>query len=287
MLTTPLTLVSPAKLNLFLHITGRLPNGYHTLQTLFQLLDYGDTMEFQATEDAELRLSCNRPELQGEDNLVLRAARALQRHTGSRSGAHIHLHKRIASGAGLGGGSSNAATTLLALNHLWQTGLDRRQLGEMGLQLGADVPVFVEGRTAWAEGIGEQLTPVVLPQRHYVVLSPPCHVATAEIFSHQQLTRDTTPIKMAAFLAGQSGNDCEALVRNLYADVDAALDWLEQFASARMTGTGASVFASFSDSNAARAVLDALSTSTDSRINADRVQAFMASGIAESPLCAL
>ena len=281
------SLLSPVKLDLFLHITGRRADGYHSLQTLFQLLDHGDAMEFEVRPDDKLELLCNRSELQSENNLVLRAARALRTLTGTRAGARISLHKRIATGAGLGGGSSNAATTLVALNHLWKTGLGRQDLANLGLHLGADVPVFVHGRTAWAEGIGEVLTPVSLPRCYYVVLTPPCHVATAEIFSHQQLTRDSTAIKMAAFLAGQSGNDCEALVRNLYADVDAALDWLEQFASARMTGTGASVFASFSDSNAARAVLDALSTSTDSRINADRVQAFMASGIAESPLCAL
>jgi len=285
--TRQLTLLSPAKLNLFLHITGRRADGYHNLQTLFQLLDYGDTMHFEHLPTAEIQLRCDQPQLQSHDNLVVRAASALREHTGTSVGASITLNKKIPMGAGLGGGSSNAATTLVALNHLWQTGLSRNELSDIGLRLGADVPVFIHGRTAWGEGIGEQLTPVLLPHRFYIVLSPHCHVATGEIFSHQQLTRDSTAIKMAAFLAGQSRNDCENLVRKLYPDVDNALHWLNQFASARMTGTGASVFAGFESREAAMTVLHALSGSKDEFINAERINAFVASGITESPVCVL
>jgi 4-diphosphocytidyl-2-C-methyl-D-erythritol kinase len=282
-----LTLLSPAKLNLFLHITGRRPDGYHTLQTLFQLLDYGDIMHFELLPTDETQLVCDDPQLQSAENLVLRAASALRERTGVQIGARITLNKKIPMGAGLGGGSSNAATTLVALNHLWQAGLSRAELSDIGVRLGADVPVFIHGRTAWGEGIGEQLTPVYLAHRFYIVLSPPCHVATREIFSNQQLTRDSTAIKMAAFLAGQSRNDCEVLVRKLYPDVDNTLNWLNQFASARMTGTGASVFAGFESREAAITVLRALSNSKDKAVNAERIKAFVASGIAESPVCAL
>ncbi len=286
MSATQLTLLSPAKLNLFLHITGRRADGYHLLQTLFQLLDYGDTMHFERLDSDKLELVCNQPALQTEDNLVLRAAKALLEATDLKAGMRITLEKRIPTGAGLGGGSSNAATTLIALNHLWQTDLDNKALQAIGLRLGADVPVFVNGKTAWAEGIGELLTSVQLPTRYYLVLCPPCHVATGQIFSHQELTRDSTTIKMAAFLAGQSRNDCEALVRKLYPEVDIALNWLNNYASARMTGTGASVFASFDSKESAQAVLHELSASTDARINAGTVTAFVACGITESPVCA-
>ncbi len=285
--STQLSLLSPAKLNLFLHITGRRTDGYHNLQTLFQLLDFGDGMRFELLPTDQTQLICDDMQLQSADNLVLRAANALRERTGIQTGVRITLNKKIPMGAGLGGGSSNAATTLVALNHLWQSGLSRTELSDIGVRLGADVPVFIHGRTAWGEGIGEQLTPVLLAHRFYIVLSPPCHVATGEIFSHQQLTRDSTAIKMAAFLAGQSRNDCEVLVRKLYPDVDNALNWLNQFASARMTGTGASVFAGFESREAAIAVLNALSDSRDREINAERINAFVASGITESPVCAL
>ncbi|MEX2334629.1 MAG: 4-(cytidine 5'-diphospho)-2-C-methyl-D-erythritol kinase, partial [Pseudohongiella sp.] len=235
-----ITLPAPAKLNLFLHITGRRSDGYHTLQTLFQLLDYGDELRFSLRTDGQLRLTCNDTSLSNNDNLVLRAAGLLRQTLNIKTGADIHLIKRIPAGAGLGGGSSDAATALLALNQLWQGGLSRTRLAELGLQLGADVPVFVFGNSAWAEGIGEELEPVTLAEQFFVVLTPACHVTTGTIFSHQQLTRDSTAIKMCAFLAGQSRNDCETLVRKLYPAVDAALDWLSQFAPARMTGTGCS-----------------------------------------------
>jgi 4-diphosphocytidyl-2-C-methyl-D-erythritol kinase len=240
-----LTVFSPAKLNLFLHITGRRADGYHTLQTLFQLLDYGDTLHIQRLPTAAIELECNIPQLAGPDNLIVQAAMALRQVSGCQTGARITLHKHIPMGAGLGGGSSNAASTLLALNAIWGTGLDQDTLCAIGLHLGADVPLFVRGESAWAEGIGEQLVGVDLAPKFYLVICPDCHVSTRDIFSHQQLTRNTTAIKMAAFLAGQTRNDCEALVRKLYKPVDSALIWLSQFGQARMTGTGASVFAAF------------------------------------------
>lgn len=257
-MNTSLTLFSPAKLNLFLHITGRRADGYHELQTFFQLLDYGDELHIESNDSGELVLHCNDNALAGDNNLVLKAARALQRHSGSTAGATIHLHKKIPTGAGLGGGSSNAAVALVALNQLWNTGLDTEQLCDLGVALGADVPVFVRGESAWAEGVGERLIPVDLPEKTYLVITPDCHVSTAEIFSHQELTRDTTPIKMAAFLAGQTRNDCENLVRRLYTPVDSALNWLNHHAPARMTGTGASVFAVFDSHEEASAVFSQL-----------------------------
>jgi len=250
-----LTLLSPAKLNLFLHITGRRGNGYHELQTLFQLLDWGDRLSFTANRSGEITLDSDAPDIALEDNLVYRAARLLQREAGSPHGVHIALRKHIPTGGGLGGGSSNAATTLLALNKLWQLALEQPRLQAIGAGLGADVPVFVGGRTAWAEGIGDILTPVDLPERWYVIITPSCHVSTGQIFSHLQLTRNTSPIKMATFFEGYSRNDCQDLVRRLYPDVDAVFTWLERFAEARLTGTGASVFASFGTEAQAEAVV--------------------------------
>lgn len=243
-----LSLLSPAKLNLFLHITGRRSDGYHTLQTLFQLLDWGDQLQFTANDSGEITLQSNATDIPPEQNLVMRAARLLQR--GSH-GAHIVLHKRIPTGAGLGGGSSNAGTTLLALNHLWEMRQTCAQLQALAAHLGADVPVFAGARTAWAEGIGELLTPVDLPERWYLILVPDCHVSTAEIFSHRQLTRNSIPIKMATFFEGDSRNDCQPLVRSLYPPVDNALKVLDKFGKARLTGTGACAFISFD--NAERA----------------------------------
>jgi len=238
----PVTLLSPAKLNLFLHILGRQPDGYHRLQTLFQLLDWGDSLRFEVDQSGAVTLDSEGLDIPAEDNLIVRAARLLQRGS---LGARITLVKRIPAGGGLGGGSSNAATTLLALNHLWELGHSRAELMRLGRGLGADVPVFVRGRTAWAEGVGELLTPVVLPPAWYLVITPDCHVSTGEIFSHRELTRNTSPIKIAAFFEGTSQNDCQDLVRRLYPEVDKALIWLANFGEARLTGTGASVFASF------------------------------------------
>lgn len=255
--------MAPAKLNLFLHITGRRADGYHELQTLFQLLDFGDRLLFEETDAPGLSLhllpdsSYNNVPL--DDNLIVRAARLLAQRSERQHSAKISLSKHIPMGAGLGGGSSDAATTLLALNQLWNLGLDRESLAGIGLQLGADVPLFILGKSAWAEGIGEQLQAVELPDAWYVVVMPDCSVSTAEIFTQEHLTRNTTAIKMADFLAGRSRNDCESVTCGLYPEVEKALNWLGQYAPARMTGTGAAVFARFDDEASARAVLAELS----------------------------
>lgn len=275
MADTTLTLPAPAKLNLFLHITGRRPDGYHHLQTVFQLLDHGDQLAFKSNEDGELSLDSNEPELLGPDNLVLKAARLLQDHSGCRRGVHITLHKRLPLGGGLGGGSSDAATTLLGLNRLWGTGLSLTELAELGLRLGADVPVFIAGRSAWAEGIGEILTPMTLPTQFYVVLTPPCRVATVEIFSHQELTRNTSPIKIPGFPVTEARNDCETVARQLYPEIKAALDWLNRFGDAKLTGTGASIFAGFSSRAEAEEVLAQLPANW---------RGFSAEGVNVSPL---
>ena len=268
-----LSLLSPAKLNLFLHITGRREDGYHELQTLFQLLDWGDSLHFTSNDSGEITLSGCDLDIPLAQNLITRAAHALPRHP--QQGAAIKLEKRIPEGGGLGGGSSNAATTLLALNYLWQLGLTAGELQLIGAQLGADVPVFTGGYTAWAEGIGEILTPVEMPPSWYLVVVPDCHVSTAQIFSNEQLTRNTSPIKIAAFFEGHSRNDCQDLVRNLHQEVDNALKWLDNFGDAKLTGTGACVFASFPDKQQARHALGQLPNS---------MTGFVAQGLNKSPV---
>lgn len=242
-----LTRLAPAKLNLFLHITGRRADGYHELQTLFQLLDYGDELSFDPLPNGDLSLHAEGPTASAmplDDNLILQAAELLRQEAmDPMLGAAISVGKRLPAGAGLGGGSSDAAATLLALNELWQLDLPEARLCELGVKLGADVPVFLRGRSAWAEGVGEILTPVELPVAFFLVVTPPCFVSTKEVFSQENLTRNSPAIKMADFLAGRSRNDCEAVTRALYPAVAEALDWLAQFTEARMTGTGASVFA--------------------------------------------
>ena len=242
-----LTRLAPAKLNLFLHITGRRADGYHELQTLFQLLDYGDELSFDPLPNGDLSLHAEGPTASAmplDDNLILQAAELLRQEAKDpKLGAAISLYKRLPAGAGLGGGSSDAAATLLALNELWQLDFTEAQLCELGVKLGADVPVFLRGRSAWAEGVGEILTPVELPDAFFLVVTPPCFVATKEVFSQENLTRNSPAIKMADFLAGRSRNYCEAVTRALYPEVAQALDWLAQFTEARMTGTGSSVFA--------------------------------------------
>ncbi len=246
-----LHLPAPAKLNLFLHITGRRDDGYHLLQTVFQLLDYGDELRFEARNDGQLNLQTGLEGVDPEDNLVLRAARALKARTGSPLGADITLLKHTPVGAGLGGGSSDAATTLLGLNSLWGSGLGLDELARLGLALGADVPVFVRGRSAWAEGVGEVLTPVELPTRWYLVIYPGCPVNTAGIFKDPQLTRSTPEITMAAFLGGHSHNDCEPVASRINPEIARALAWLGGYGTARMSGTGSAVFAAFEDEQAA------------------------------------
>ena len=248
-------LPSPAKLNLFLHITGKRDDGYHNLQTLFQLLDYGDTLSFTGRDDGALNLQTSITELDNPDNLVLQAARLLQQHSSTVLGADISLEKVLPMGGGIGGGSSNAATTLLALNTLWDLNLSIDTLAQLGSRLGADIPVFVRGHTAWAEGVGDKLITVTMPERYYLVLTPDCHVSTARIFSHKELTRDTPDITVAAFLEQGGGNDCQPLVQRLFTEVDEAIKWLNQYAEAQLTGTGSSVFASFNSRQQAQKIL--------------------------------
>lgn len=271
-MSTTLSLLSPAKLNLFLHITGRRSDGYHELQTLFQLLDWGDQLSFTPNHSGLITLQSDATGIPAEQNLIVRAATLLQK---DGLGVHITLQKQIPAGAGLGGGSSNAASTLLALNHLWELQLPRAALQALGAQLGADVPVFVGARTAWAEGIGEILTAVELPERWYLVLVPDCHVSTAEIFSHPQLTRNSIPIKMSAVFGGDSRNDCQQLVRQLYPQVDKALKILDSFGAARLTGTGACAFVTFGSEAEARAAQKQLSSEWTS---------ILARGVNTSPL---
>jgi 4-diphosphocytidyl-2-C-methyl-D-erythritol kinase len=280
-MTNSLSLLSPAKLNLFLHITGRRSDGYHQLQTVFQLLNYGDQLSFTLIEEDVIQLE---PELAGvkfEDNLIIRAAMKLKHHRTINRGVHIQLEKKLPMGGGIGGGSSNAATTLLALNHLWQCHLNRQELSAIGLALGADVPVFVQGRTAWAEGVGEQLEPIDLATNWFLVVQPDCHVSTAAIFSHKDLTRDTPAIKVAAFLEGGGHNDCQPLVRKLYPEVNECLQWLEESGyQPRMTGTGACVFVEFENADSA---LKTQTKIADLRANGLKVKSFVAQGINLSP----
>lgn len=250
-----LTLPAPAKLNLMLHITGRREDGYHKLQTLFQFLDYGDELSFTPLSNSDIEVISDFSEVPNEQNLIYKAARLLQEHSGCQQGARICLKKILPTGAGLGGGSSDAATTLIALNQLWELGYGLTELADLGLKLGADVPVFVHGHAAWAEGVGEQLTAVSPSEPWYLVLTPDCHVSTVEIFSHKELTRNTSAITIATALEGGCRNDCQPVVSKLYPAVKQALLWLNQFAAAKMTGTGASVFAEFPTQDQAQQVL--------------------------------
>ncbi len=240
-----LTLPAPAKLNLMLHITGRRADGYHELQTLFQFLDYGDELSFRLREDGQIRLLTELPGVDHDSNLIVRAARMLQRESGCTLGADIQLTKRLPMGGGIGGGSSDAATTLVGLDHLWNTRLGEDRLAELGLNLGADVPVFVRGRAAFAEGVGERLQPVDLPEPWFLVIAPQVSVSTAEIFADPELTRNTPAITVRSLLAGGGHNDCQPVVEKRYPEVHNALSLLNKFVQARMTGTGACVFGSF------------------------------------------
>lgn len=237
-----LTLPAPAKLNLFLHVTGRRADGYHELQTVFQFIDLQDTITLTNRPDHQIMRSTSWSEVAEEDDLMMRAARQLASSCGVSAGVDIAIEKRIPMGAGLGGGSSDAATVLCGLNLLWGLNLSNRELADIGIILGADVPIFIHGHAAWAEGAGEILTSIDPPEDNYLLIVPPAHVSTAEIFNHPALTRDSSPIKIADFLEGQGHNDLEAVVRQEYPVIDAAMNWLQHFANARMTGTGAGVF---------------------------------------------
>lgn len=250
---------APAKINLFLHVTGRRADGRHELQTLFQFLDHGDTLCFRVRADGLIRRVFGAPDVAPADDLTVRAARRLQELAGTSLGADIAVTKRLPGGGGLGGGSSDAATTLLALDRLWDTGLGRADLAAIALELGADVPVFVAGHAAWAEGVGEQLTPAEPREPWYLVLVPPVTVSTAEAFADPELTRDHPPIRMRDFLAGAGVNVFEAPVRRRFPAVAEALDWLaDRGLTPRLTGTGACVFGAFTEESSARAARAAL-----------------------------
>jgi len=289
-----LRLIAPAKLNLFLHINYRRPDGYHELQTLFQLLDYGDELQFEDWQEhtggSPFQLTSQLADLRNADNLISKAADSLveyarQHHLAQRLiPIKITLTKHLPTGGGVGGGSSDAATTLLALNQLWRLELSSQQLAAIGVRLGADIPVFTGGQTAYAEGIGERLQTLNMPELWYVVIRPDCQVSTAEVFSHKELTRDTPKSRIATALGGDLGllalgqtdvtNDCKSIVCRLYPAIQEAMGWLNQFSPARLTGTGACIFACFTDKERANHVFSQLPAN---------YQGFVAKGINQSP----
>ena len=274
--------LAPAKINVFLHITGQRADGYHTLQSAFQLLDFYDTLSLRPTNDGLIFRLNTIENVAEQDDLCVRAAKALQQATGCPKGVTIQINKRIPMGGGLGGGSSDAATMLLALNHLWSLNLPRASLMEIGLTLGADVPFFIFGQNAWAEGIGEILTPLPLPSTYYVVLTPKIQVSTVKIFTHSGLTKDTKPLKIADFSNGanskQFRNDLEKIVCEEFTAVASTLEWLNQYGQARMSGSGASVFVK-ADSLAKAKTIFAQKPNS--------VSGFIAKGLNQHPLYAL
>jgi 4-diphosphocytidyl-2-C-methyl-D-erythritol kinase len=267
---------APAKLNLFLHIVGRRADGYHLLQTVFRFIDRADILRFAPRHDGEIVLATPIPGVPADNDLTVRAARLLQQATGCRQGATIHLDKQLPMGGGLGGGSSDAATVLLALNHLWQTGLSRSELEKLGLGLGADVPVFVHGQNTFAEGVGEAFTDVALPPESYLVLHPAVHVPTAAIFGAPELKRDTVAMRPADWQHGQGHNDLEVVACAKFPAVAEHLAWLKGHApQAMMTGSGACVFAGFARRSEAEAILAQRPAG---------MQGWLADGLAEHPL---
>ncbi|WP_204525181.1 4-(cytidine 5'-diphospho)-2-C-methyl-D-erythritol kinase [Citrobacter cronae] len=272
---------SPAKLNLFLYITGQRADGYHTLQTLFQFLNYGDEIGINLRHDGEIHLLTPVEGVAHEDNLIVRAARLLMKTASATarlpagSGADISIEKRLPMGGGLGGGSSNAATVLVALNHLWQCGLSVDELAAIGLTLGADVPVFVRGHAAFAEGVGEILTPVNPQEKWYLVAHPGVSIPTPLIFNDPDLPRNTPKRSIKTLLKCEFGNDCEVIARKRFREVDAALSWLLEYAPSRLTGTGACVFAEFDTESRARQVLEQAP---------EWLKGFVAKGVNLSPL---
>jgi 4-diphosphocytidyl-2-C-methyl-D-erythritol kinase len=270
---------APAKLNLFLHILGRRPDGYHELQTCFQFVDLCDDITIEVRTDGLIRRAVDIPGLPAEADLCIRAAKALQAASGSALGADISLAKKIPVGGGLGGGSSDAATCLIALNHLWGIDWPLEKLAAIGLKLGADVPVFVHGRVAWAEGVGERLTPLYPPQApieaNYLILKPNVFVSTAAVFQDPELTRNSAPITIHGFLASGGRNDCLGVVRRRYPEVAHALDWLSVYGSARLTGTGACVFLACENKDLAQEIM---------RKVPPEFECFLARGLNDSPL---
>ena len=269
------TYPAPAKLNLFLHVVGRRADGYHLLQTVFRLVGYGDSLHFSPRDDGAVVLANPLPGVPPDTDLTVRAARLLQAETGCRHGVEIRLEKRLPMGGGLGGGSSDAATVLLALNHLWQLGLSRQRLQELGLSLGADVPVFIFGQNAFAEGVGEALQPVELPPAWYLVLETPVQVPTAAIFGVPQLKRDTPPMRVGDWKPGIGTNDLQAVAVAGFPEIAAHLAWLSAFGDARMTGSGACVFAAFKRKEDAEDVLRKIPPG---------MRGWVAEGLAQHPL---
>ncbi|OOF21644.1 4-(cytidine 5'-diphospho)-2-C-methyl-D-erythritol kinase [Salinivibrio sp. IB574] len=266
---------APAKLNLFLYINGRREDGYHELQTLFQFLDVGDTLAITPNQTGTISLSPAMEGVKEDDNLIVKAAKALQAHTGCPYGAHINIDKRLPMGGGLGGGSSDAATTLVALNHLWQTQVSADELAALGLRLGADVPIFIHGQAALAEGVGEKFTPVLPEEKVYLVVKPDVSISTAAIFTHPQLQRNTPKRTVSELMGQKYENDCEKIARKQFPEVDKAVSWLLEYAPSRMTGTGACVFAEFDTAQDAQATLD---------IMPNWLTGFVARGLNRSPL---
>lgn len=271
---------APAKLNLFLHITGQRPDGYHLLQTVFQFLDYSDELRFEINSQGSIHRAGDNHSIPEDDDLVVRAARLLQKTAAGHQGVTIELRKKLPMGGGVGGGSSDAATTLVALNHLWNTGLSIEQLAGLGMELGADVPVFVRGYAAFAEGVGEKLQPIDLPENWFLVVKPPVHVSTAEIFSNSRLTRNCTAIricdlKSGAVLMSDLSNVCEPIAAQHYPVIQDVIEHLNQYGQARMTGTGACVFVAFQNAQKAQQALQHLP---------EEWQGFVARGMNRSPL---
>lgn len=272
---------APAKLNLFLYITGRRSDGYHDLQTLFQFLDYGDSLTIEPDNSGQIRLLTAVPGVPAEENLVVRAAKLLQKQARLRgalpdnAGASIAIEKRLPMGGGLGGGSSDAATVLVALNYYWQTGFSFADLATLGLSLGADVPVFVQGFAAFAEGVGEKLTPVSPAEKWYLVFHPGVSISTPVVFNDPELIRDTPQRQIKQLLEAEYRNDCEPVVRKRFREVEQLVSWLLEYAPSRLTGTGACVFAEFDTESAARQVFE---------LAPKAWQGFVARGVNVSPL---
>ncbi len=266
---------SVAKINRFLHITGQRSDGYHLLQTVFQFLDFGDSMAFRVTANPEIELLTPITGVSHDSNLIVKAAKALQQHSQCQFGAQIKIDKQLPMGGGLGGGSSNAATTLLALNSLWQLNLSLDTLADIGIKLGADVPVFIRGFNAFAEGVGEKLTPIDIDCPWFLVSIPNCSISTAAIFTHKDLPRNTTKVQQKNLNIDQCHNDCEKLVIKLYPEVAKLMNWLLEYAPSRLTGTGACIFSTFADEKSARDVQSKLPQGVNS---------FVAKGLVQSPI---
>ena len=268
-------LPAPAKLNLFLHITGMREDGYHNLQTIFQLLDYSDEVSLSLRDDGLIHRTNGLADVPAEEDLIVRAAQALKDFTGTSYGANVGVEKKLPVGGGIGGGSSDAATTLLGLNALWQCGLEKAELLSIAAKLGADVPVFVNGHSAWAEGIGEKLTVLELPELWYLVIHPGVFISTAKLFSSEMLTRDKEILRMRVFPEADTENVFESVVRKTHSEVDKSLKWLDNYSTARMTGTGSCLFASFDSRQKAESVLKQVP---------DEWNAFIAKAVNNSPV---